>query len=161
MVLPLNLFSERGKRPLLSACRYFATERWEFYGVCTTFQSKKSEFDILVALHGEGRIEWNNGSIHFQSGECWLVPTLLRPFWSKTTRHAALLRAYLPDVALLRAELRGNGHSKAAVAGRGFVYPQKKPIKKKKTNHALDPPAGAGAPRVAPDPRPPAPQPTR
>jgi mannose-6-phosphate isomerase len=119
-VLPLNLFSEGGKRTLLSACRYFATERWEFYGVCTTFQSKRSEFDILVALHGEGRIEWNNGSIHFQSGECWLVPALLRPFWSKTTRHAVLLRAYLPDIALLRAELRGNGHSEAAVVGTVF-----------------------------------------
>jgi mannose-6-phosphate isomerase len=123
----LSLFSgdkreSGGKRTLLSACRYFAVERWEFYKSFWHFQRRGFSFDILVVLNGVGQLEWNKGEIvlgggrvNFQEGQCWCIPANLAVA-PDTASHAVLLRAYQPELAALRSELEAEGHSKAAIA---------------------------------------------
>lgn len=114
----LSLFSGDGRdgggtRTLLSACRYFTVERWELYERFPTFQSPGRQFDIHVILGGNGR--FGRGRFDFLAGECWFIPACLGSMPS-ATRHAAILRAYVPDLAALRSELKVEHHSEAAIA---------------------------------------------
>ena len=117
-----------GKRTLLSACRYFAVERWEFYkNMGGTALRKGSSFDLLIVLNGKGQIGWwNNGETDwnehrkggradFQAGQCWFVPACLA-IAPGTAPHAAMLRAYAPDLTALRSELKIEHHSEATIA---------------------------------------------
>jgi len=117
-----------GKRTLLTACRYFAVERWEFYKRIFGFHWRESAFDILVILGGRGQIGWgrnvwkrghdvrDGGCSDFQAGQCWFVPALLDAA-PRTSRHATILRAYVPeDLSALRSTLERERHSKADIA---------------------------------------------
>jgi mannose-6-phosphate isomerase len=117
-----------GKRTLLSACRYFAVERWEFYRKIFGFRWRGSAFDILVVLNGKGEIGWGRtvwkrghdvrdwGCSGFQAGQCWFVPALLNAA-PRTSRHATMLRVYVPeDLSVLRSALKRERHSEAAIA---------------------------------------------
>lgn len=129
---PLQLYSgghrKRGKRTLLSACPYFAVERWEFYkDMGGTAVRKGLSFEILVALHGRGEFGWWNssqvswderheskGSANFQEGQCWFIPAVLAVV-PGTDPHATMLCAYVPDLPKLRSELKTERHSQAAI----------------------------------------------
>ena len=112
-----------GNRTLISASRYFAVERWEFYKRIFGFNWRESAFDILVILNGEGQIGWGRtvwkrghdardwGCSDFQAGQCWFIPALLNAAPS-TSPHATMLRAYVPeDLSALRSALRRERHS--------------------------------------------------
>jgi mannose-6-phosphate isomerase len=102
-----------GKRTLLSACRYFAVERWEFYKNMGGISLRKGfSFDLLVVLNGKGQMGWSNntqiawkerhkwGRGDFQAGQCWFVPACLAV--AGAAPHAAMLRAYVPDLTELK-----------------------------------------------------------
>lgn len=121
-----------GKRTLLSACRYFGVERWEFYKRIFGFQWRASAFDILVVLSGKGQLGWGRtvwkrgddvrdwGCSDFQAGQCWFVPALLNAA-PTTSLHATMLRAYVPeDLSALRSTLKREHHSEAAISGTVF-----------------------------------------
>ena len=135
-VPPLPLYSGShgrwGKRTLLSACPYFAAERWEFYGSmgANTSLRRGSAFNILVVLDGKGQIGWSKGGevswderhkasnwgrVEFSAGECWFVPACL-DVHPGTAAHAAMLCAYVPNLARLCSELKVERHSSAAIA---------------------------------------------
>jgi mannose-6-phosphate isomerase len=111
---------------LLSGCRYFSVERWEFYESISVSDGRASAFDILVVLNGKGKIWWGRtawkkgrdegrGSLGFEAGQCWLIPAPLAAA-ATTASHATILRAYVPDLAVLRSALKDEGHSKMAIA---------------------------------------------
>lgn len=116
---------------LLSGCRYFSVERWEFYESISVSDGRGSAFDILVILNGKGQLGWGRtvwkrghdvrdwGCSDFQAGQCWFVPALLNAA-PKTSRHATMLRAYVADLATLRSALKVEGHTKAAMAATIF-----------------------------------------
>jgi mannose-6-phosphate isomerase len=101
-----------GRRTLLSACQYFTVERWEVYGHFLTHQPIGLQFDIHVVLTGAG--EYGKGA-RFSRGECWFIPACLTGMPS-ATRHATILRAYVPSLARVRSELKVHHHSEEAAA---------------------------------------------
>lgn len=131
-VPPLTLYSgghkKIGKRTLLCGCRYFAVERWEFSkDMGGTSLRRGFSFDILVVLSGKGGLGWSSnsqmpwnerrgwGRVDFEVGQCWFVPACLAATPGNAA-HATILRAYVPDLAALRSELRVEHHSEAAIA---------------------------------------------
>ena len=95
---------------LLTACRYFATERWK---ITTPVEahSDPEHFDVLVILTGSGNFTWESMPALYRSGECWLVPAGLEKFSVNPNEPSKLLRTYVPDLAALRAKLECDGHS--------------------------------------------------
>jgi mannose-6-phosphate isomerase len=95
---------------LLTACRYFATERWK---ITTPVEahSDPEHFDLLVILTGSGNFTWESMPASYRSGECWLVPAGLEKFSVNPNEASKLLRTYVPDLAALRAKLECDGHS--------------------------------------------------
>lgn len=128
--LPLFSGSHRreGKRTLLSAGRYFAVERWEFYrNMGGTAVRAGFSFEIMVTLSGKGQVSWWNksqidwkerrkyGHMDFQAGQCWFIPACLAGTPAAAT-HAAMLCAYMPELSVLHSELKVEQHSEEAIA---------------------------------------------
>ena len=118
---------------LLSACRYFSVERWEFYEGTSIAAGKDPAFAILVVLNGKGQMGWGRnvwitghgvmkrGSLRrssgFEAGQCWFIPANLMPMAApESAPHATMLRTYVPDLAALRSALKQEHHSEAAIA---------------------------------------------
>ena len=111
----LRLPWEAGQRRLLSACRYFATERWEV-SATANMELDPEHFDLFVILDGTGRFQWAGGQAYFQQGECWLIPAGLESISMRAAEHVTLLRTYVPNLAALRKELKRQPHSEPAIA---------------------------------------------
>jgi mannose-6-phosphate isomerase class I len=100
---------------LLTACRYFATERWKIAAPIGV-HSNPEHFDLLVILAGSGNVTWGSASAMCQSGECWLIPAGLGKFSVNPNELSKILRTYIPDLAALRANLERDGHSWQEIA---------------------------------------------
>jgi mannose-6-phosphate isomerase len=96
------------KKTLLAACRYFATERWEFR---TTVQTETStdSFEIFVVLEGAGSIHWQGAPLTYSRGQCWLLPASLGRFSLQPEQSTSLIKTYVPDLADLCSNLRKAG----------------------------------------------------
>lgn len=79
------------------ACRYFATERWEFRERIPAATSPE-HFDLLIFLAGEGLIEYAGGAESFGPAQVWLLPAALGGYHIAPNSPTALLRAYVPDL---------------------------------------------------------------
>jgi len=100
---------------LLTACRYFATERWKITAPTETL-SDPEHFDLLVILDGSGNFSWGGATAAYQTGECWLVPAELGRFSVNPDEPSKLLRTYVPDLPTLKADLRRQGLSENEIA---------------------------------------------
>ncbi|HYA98137.1 MAG TPA: class I mannose-6-phosphate isomerase, partial [Methylomirabilota bacterium] len=87
---------------LLAASRYFAAERWEFPHP-GEIPLSAGHFDLLVIGAGSGHFEWPDGEGAYKSGEAWFVPAGDAAFRVLPDEHTAVIRAYVPDLARLRA----------------------------------------------------------
>jgi mannose-6-phosphate isomerase len=114
-VMPLSLAPATGKRMLLAACPYFASERWEFRATLQT-ESASTRFEIFVILAGSGYLHWQNAPLPYQRGECWLIPASLGRFSLQPEQGTTVLRTYVPDLTELSAEMRQAGASVAQLA---------------------------------------------
>jgi mannose-6-phosphate isomerase len=104
-VAPLHLPGERVHKTLLAACRYFATERWDFRA--TVEASPHSDrFELFVILDGAGYFHWQGELAPYQRGQCWLIPASLRKLSLQPEQSTALIRTYVPDLHHLSLELR-------------------------------------------------------
>jgi len=81
----------------LVACRYFATEKWEFGG-SLDFSTDTEHFDLLIFLDGGGSIRWDCGSAEFRRAQTWLIPARLGSYELVPASATNLLRTYVPDV---------------------------------------------------------------
>jgi len=100
---------------LLAACRYFATERWKDFAQIE-MHSESQHFDLFVILSGSGDFLWPGGSAKYQPGECWMIPAGLGPFTVRSKEPVKLLRAYVPDLEMLKADLGRQGLSENVIA---------------------------------------------
>jgi mannose-6-phosphate isomerase len=80
-----------------AACRYFATERWEFRERIAAATSPE-HFDLLIFLAGKGRIEFAGGTENFAPAQAWLLPAALGSYHLAPNSETTLLRAYVPDL---------------------------------------------------------------
>jgi mannose-6-phosphate isomerase len=79
------------------ACRYFATERWEFaerIAAATTAE----HFDLLITLAGNGRLEWCEFAAEYGAGQAWMLPAALGAYQIAPASPTTLLRTYVPNV---------------------------------------------------------------
>ncbi len=81
-----------------AACRYFAVERWEFRERIAAVTSPE-HFDLLVFLHGQGKIESAEGVESFGPTEVWLLPAALGAYQLAPDSPTTLLRSYVPDLS--------------------------------------------------------------
>ena len=100
----------RGKRgavteTLYAACRYFATERWEFRERVEAATSP-AHFDLLIFLEGKGRIEFGRSAESFAPAQVWLFPAALGEYSLVPDSATTLLRAYVPDLQGLAEQFR-------------------------------------------------------
>jgi len=82
---------------LYAACRYFATERWEFRERIAAVTSPE-HFDLLIFLDGKGHIEFADGAEAFAPAEVWLLPAALGAYQLAPDSPTTLLRAFVPDL---------------------------------------------------------------
>jgi mannose-6-phosphate isomerase len=104
-----------------TACRFFASEKWEFAeraGGATSPQ----HFELLIILEGHGSIQWRGESVEYAPAETWLLPAALGAYHLAPRERTSLLRAYVPiPFDELARELAARGVSEAAISH--LVYP--------------------------------------
>jgi len=112
-VAPLVLKAAEHTEKLLCACSYFAVERVEFSERCE-FPSDSAHFQLLVILAGRGNLGWPDTAARCSAGECWFLPASLDLAALHPLQPTTVLRAYVPDLAVLRQHLHDSGASAAA-----------------------------------------------
>lgn len=103
------------------ACRYFATEKWEFgsrIAATTSFE----HFDLLIILEGSGSFEWESESLGYAQAQVWLLPAALSHYKISPATSTSLLRTYVPSsLEEVSRRLAAQGVSEAALSR--LVYP--------------------------------------
>jgi len=118
-ISPLQLPTESGKRNLLAACSYFATERWDLQ---TTVQAQScaENFKLLIILDGIGQIQSQGSPREYRRGECWLIPASLGRFCLQPEQHTGAIVTYVPDLAGLGQDLLRIGISESRLSATLF-----------------------------------------
>ena len=98
----------------LAACRYFATERWDFSERVTATTSPE-RFELLISISGRGRIETDASSAAYGPAEAWLLPATLGSYRLVPESPTSLLRTFVPDLDRYAIELASLGLDAAAV----------------------------------------------
>ena len=111
----LALPTQRGTRSLLAACKYFATERAEYAGLCDCSTSK-ARFELLVVLQGSGEIRWTGGEAQYAPGHCWFIPANLDVFVIQPLRESSIIRTYVPDLPASKKRWQESGISADAIS---------------------------------------------
>jgi mannose-6-phosphate isomerase len=114
-ITPLSLPADGAARSLLTACRFFATERWEFSANCE-ISIDAARFELIIILEGAGSLSWPGSAARYRRGECWLVPASLGHVAVQPEIATTLIRTWVPEIASLRTGLHRDGISAAALA---------------------------------------------
>ena len=112
---PLSWSSQMMTISLLVACRYFSTERWRIAEHFTA-SPKTDAFNLLVVLSGKGEIRHSIKKVHYQQGECWFMPASLKQYELVPAGESVFLRTFVPDLEVLKSNLRGLGVSDSQIA---------------------------------------------
>jgi mannose-6-phosphate isomerase len=97
----------------LVACRYFATERWEF-SERVPARTSHDRFELLIFISGRGRIECGGTSAAYKPGEVWLLPAALGAYQLTPDSPTSLLRTFVPDLDEYALELAAQGLDRTA-----------------------------------------------
>jgi len=98
------------------ACKYFATERWDFAAPARTATSRE-HFDVLIVLEGRGSIRWGGKSTEYALGQVWLIPAALGEYELAPGARTSVLRTYVPgDLAELGRSLAAGGVSSSDIS---------------------------------------------
>ena len=111
----LPLPAQGMKKSLLAACKYFATERWEF-AEAVHLDSNIAHFHLIAFLSGSGEINCRDGIEPYRRGETWFLPAALDSPQLIPRETTALLRIYTPDLHELRDRLHTDGEEEAAIS---------------------------------------------
>ena len=96
------------------ACRYFATEKWEFSERIAATTSRE-RFELLILLQGTGTIGWGANRVNYLPMQVWMIPAALGAYELTPDVHTSLLRTYVPsDVGEFARRLADQGIPEAA-----------------------------------------------
>ncbi len=99
-----------------AACRYFATEKWEFGENICSATSYKS-FDLLVFLEGHGNIHWKTENLEYGPAQVWMMPAALGDFQLSPSERTSLLRTCVPsDMKTFVRQLMDRGIDQASIS---------------------------------------------
>ena len=112
---PLSWSSQKMTISLLAACRYFSTERWRIAEHFTA-RPKTNAFNLLVVLSGSGEIRYDIKKTPYKQGECWFMPASLKHYELVPAGESVFLRTFVPDLAVLRSNLRDLGVADSQIA---------------------------------------------
>jgi len=112
---PLALHSPDAKKYLLSACEFFATERWDCNRT-TPIESDSEEFQLFVILEGTGTFYDGEQAHRYRPGEAWFLPANLPATLLKPDGVSSVLRVTVPDTGALRRQLRNQGFEDQAIS---------------------------------------------
>jgi mannose-6-phosphate isomerase len=101
---PLRTQSGPLAKTYLVACRYFATEKWEFAEPVSAATGLDC-FELLIVLAGQGRIAGRSESAPYGPAEVWLLPAALGAYHLAPDSATTLLRTYVPDLQVFRQQL--------------------------------------------------------
>jgi mannose-6-phosphate isomerase len=114
-VSPLALHSPDANVRLLTACRFFATERWDCDRT-TAIESDPQHFQLAVILQGSGRLYEDGVSLPYGAGQAWFLPASLPSIYLQPDEPTSLLRVFVPDRDLLRQQLLNQGLDQKVVS---------------------------------------------
>jgi len=102
-------------RDLLVACRSFALER---LAVSARIERvvDPATFEILTVINGAATLEWSAGVRELRRGEAVVLPARLGSYALLPAGEAQILRAYVPDLDVLRYEFAQRGVDAGRVA---------------------------------------------
>ena len=103
------------------ACRYFATEKWEFSERIAAATSSE-HFDLIVVLEGQGSIEFGGASSAYGPAQIWMVPAALGAYQIAPGSRTVLLRTYVPKSVQDIAQRLADQHVPESAWSR-LVYP--------------------------------------
>jgi mannose-6-phosphate isomerase len=114
-VAPLHTGPERW---VLTACRFFALERWDFSSVAMDVPLDGRSFKLISAIGGAARITAGGETVSLPTGQTALVPASVPSVTIEGI--ATLLVSYVPDLETdIIAPLRLAGHSDEDIARLG------------------------------------------
>jgi mannose-6-phosphate isomerase len=114
-VTSIALPADGAARLLLTACRYFATERWDCSDKCK-ITADPARFELIVILEGAGTLSWPESAARFYRGQCWLVPASQGRIEIRPEAPTSFIRTWVPDLAALQTELHSEGVSAAVIS---------------------------------------------
>jgi len=79
----------------LVACRYFATEKWEFTDSFSATASRE-HFDLMIVLEGTGNFAWGDSHVEYSPAQVWMIPAALGAYRIEPSSRTTLLRTYVP-----------------------------------------------------------------
>jgi len=94
----------------LTACPYFAVEKWEFDGWANEITDPQ-RFELLAVLKGAGDIRWDGPEVEFSAAQTWLLPASLGRYMLCPTGGAEVLRIYLPNIVAFERMIADKGVS--------------------------------------------------
>lgn len=110
---PVRIERGAATETYFAACRYFATEKWEFSGRISATSSRE-RFELLIFLEGNGAILWGTDRAEYAPAQVWIIPAALGAYQLVPESRSALLRTYVPrDVKEFTRRLDGQGVSEA------------------------------------------------
>jgi len=109
---PVRIERSRVAETHYTACRYFATEKWEF-AKRIEVETSREHFDLLIVLDGRGSIQWGAESATYAPAQVWLIPAALGKYELElASGSTTLLRTYLPpNLDEIERELASRGVS--------------------------------------------------
>lgn len=110
-VAPATVSRNGVTKTFFIACRYFATERWQFAHPVST-ESSREHFELWIVIQGAGSIRWSQQSAPFAPAQVWLIPAGLGSFGFAPESDATMLRTYVPaNLASVAAHMQQQGVS--------------------------------------------------
>ena len=97
-IAPIPLPAQAGTRELLTACRYFATERISLPAAETMMFQADETSQVVTCLEGGGALESGGARMEIVAGGTLVVPAVAGVATFQATTPAVLLRSWVPNL---------------------------------------------------------------
>jgi mannose-6-phosphate isomerase len=95
----------------LTACRYFAVEKWNLSGDYAKETTDAARFELLIILKGKGDIRWDSMDCDYSTGDAWFLPASLGKYMVGAKAESEILRVYVPDLMAYEQMFAVRGYS--------------------------------------------------
>jgi len=119
-IQPVEVQHGAAKQTYFVACRYFATEKWEFTESLEVGSSPE-RFELLIFLTGSGNLESAGERVAYAPAHVWIIPAALSSYRLAPQSRTELLRTYVPNLNEFVQRLEERGVDPAAAARLVYV----------------------------------------